>query len=106
MYYHCQAAHYLSGLDHLLSGGQIFSWTFVVVENEEPYGARIFHLRPGSVCTGAETVGICKRIYKEIQDIPEEEWPCYPVDEEIDIDIRPYLLRSDVDDMGEGEGVL
>lgn len=72
--YHVQAAHYLSGAEHLLHRTPPF-FAFVALENEPPYGVATYVMQPNQILAGARLME--RALVRYQQALARNWWPGY-----------------------------
>lgn len=92
MGYHLQEAMYSEGWP-LAGGGEVGGFLFITVEDEPPYAAAIYELKPSAVLEGREVMGKALRLYAQCKQA--DVWPGYPGGVQ-ELDIPRYAYRETV----------
>lgn len=73
--YHRQAAHYVSGCEHLLDGSPEF-FAFIAAESEPPHGVACYSLPGAAILAGAHSMN--RALERYAAALAAGEWPGYP----------------------------
>jgi PDDEXK-like domain of unknown function (DUF3799) len=74
-FYHIQAAHYMSGAEHVLNETPRF-FVFICVESEEPFGVACYVLESNAILAGQALMSRAMERYAAA--LAAGEWPGYP----------------------------